>query len=90
MGGFSFFAEEKKLMSPLLRRGGESGGWSASWNSKEISLAEGGWSASWHSKKSSLAEGADLKDVIEELKIFRQREQPRWGGSLELVVPRVR
>ena len=90
MGGFSFFAEEKKLMSPLLRRGGENGGWSASWNSKEISLAEGGWSASWHSKKSSLAEGADLKDVIEELKIFRQREQPRWGGSLELVVPRVR
>jgi hypothetical protein len=39
------------------------------------------------SGKSSLAEGVETKDVCEELKIFRQREQPRWGGALELVVP---
>ena len=39
------------------------------------------------SGKSSLAEVVETKDVCEELKIFRRREQPKWGGSLELVVP---
>ena len=39
------------------------------------------------SGKSSLAELVETKDVCEELKIFRQREKPKWGGKLELVVP---
>jgi hypothetical protein len=45
------------------------------------------WSAS---AKSSIAELVETRDVIEELKIFRQRERPRWSGALELVVPRQR
>lgn len=39
------------------------------------------------SGKSSLAEVVETKDVCEELKIFRQKERPKWGGKLELVVP---
>ena len=40
------------------------------------------------SSKSSIVEGVELKDVVEELKIFRRNEEmPRWTGKLELVVP---
>jgi hypothetical protein len=77
MGDFSFFADEKMPPSPMSRRGSEIGGWAASWPLPA-------------SAKSSLVEIADMKDVVEELKIFRKEEEPRWGGSLELVVPMAR
>jgi len=39
------------------------------------------------SSKSSVADVMELKDVIEELKIFRRkRDTPRWTGKLELAV----
>ena len=28
-----------------------------------------------------------LRDVVAELKAFREKEQPRWPGQLQLVVP---
>ncbi|KAN0106837.1 hypothetical protein V8E51_009713 [Hyaloscypha variabilis] len=43
--------------------------------------------SSLFSTKSSIAEVVETRDVCEELKIFRQRETPRWSGRLELVVP---
>jgi hypothetical protein len=71
MGDFSFFADEKPT-SPLSRRGSEAGGWN--------------WPLPG-SSKSSMAEVVEVKDVVEELKVFRRGER-KWGGGLELVVPR--
>lgn len=75
MGDFSFFADEKPT-SPLSRRGSEAGGWN--------------WPIPG-SAKSSVSEVVESKDVVEELKVFRREGRERkWGGSLELVVPRGR